>query len=217
MRAFASVVVSVFLLTPGVCRAVTLTVSPSMSTAAQGSVVDVAIRISELGLFSAPSLATYDLVLDFDSTVLSLSSVDFGDPILGDRLDVLGLGVLAVSSPAAGSVNLFELSFDTTADLNALQEDAFVLATVHLNAIGVGDGGLGLLVNALGDAEAQALDASTIINPLTIVVPEPSSTALLGLGLFAQAVAGRSTFGRGTSRRPVEDRTTVPVAHPVGE
>jgi hypothetical protein len=50
------------------------------------------IFISGLGDGTAPSLSTFDLDISFDPTILAFSTAVFGDPILGDQLDIWGLG-----------------------------------------------------------------------------------------------------------------------------
>lgn len=65
-------------------QAITLGFSPAAQNVVAGAPADVAITISGLGDGTAPSLGTFDLVIDFDPAVLSFSNVSFGDPVLGD-------------------------------------------------------------------------------------------------------------------------------------
>jgi hypothetical protein len=57
---------------------------------------------------------------------------------LGDQLDLFSLGSLALATPGAGSVNLFELSLDTVSDLNDLQAPDFILAKLSFDPFGIG-------------------------------------------------------------------------------
>src|SRR5262245_39321709 len=101
---------------------------PTSQSVTISNSVTVAITISGLGTGVPPSLSVFDLDVTFDPTLLAFSSVTFGDPTLGDELDVLGLGSLAFAIPGVGSVNLFELSFDLPDDLHTLQAGEFILA-----------------------------------------------------------------------------------------
>jgi hypothetical protein len=55
-------------------------------------------------------LSTFDLNVAFDSNVLRFLASRLADPVLGDQLDLFGLGSLAGTTPGLGIVNLFELS-----------------------------------------------------------------------------------------------------------
>ena len=70
----------------GNSQAITLGFSPAAQNVVAGAPADVAITISGLGDGTAPSLSTFDLVIDFDPAVLSFSSVSFGDPASSPRL-----------------------------------------------------------------------------------------------------------------------------------
>jgi hypothetical protein len=108
-------------------QAVSLSLEPSAQTVVLGNLVDVAVRIADLDI---PALSTFDLDISFDPGILTFSQATFGDPVLGDQLDILGLGSLTDAIPGVGVVNLFELSFDLPEDLTALQAPSFTLATL---------------------------------------------------------------------------------------
>lgn len=190
----------------GVARAATIgfTVTPQPFP---GGNVEVALTISGLVDAGAPSLGTFDLDVVFDATVLATPTAVFGDPVLGDELDVTGAGVMAIATPGVGTINLFELSFESEADLNALQSGAFTLATLTFAPVAFGTSSLGIVINALGDAAGAAILDPTI-NPATVTVdvaqvpvPEPASLLLVGSGLAAALVRRR----RGGTRRPAVD------------
>ena len=112
-----------------------LSPAPSTQTIAAGGLTTIDLRIAGLGAGVAPSLGAYDVDLMFDPSVLSFVSATFGDGVLGNQLDLFGLGNVSFLTPSTGMVNLFELSLDTPADLNALQADAFVLASLSFSGL----------------------------------------------------------------------------------
>lgn len=184
------------ILTVKTVQAASLALIPAVQSVEVGNAVEIEVVISGLGDVSAPSLSTFDLDVNFDPSILAFSSATFGDPILGDQLDLLGFGSLTDVTAGAGTVNLFELSFDLPSDLDSLQPDSFTLATLNFNAIGVGSSPLAIsTVNALGDANGLPLlieavsGANVEVTPSTATVPEPSLSLLslfsaLGVGGF---------------------------------
>lgn len=150
-----------------------------------GSQIDIPVTISGLGNHTAPSLGTFDLNISFDPVILKFSSVSFGDPILGNQLDLDASGdnptFDGLVSP--GVLNLFDLSLDDPNTLNALQAPEFTLATLTFDAIGLGTSFLNLSTNdaLLGDALGNSLPVVTIFNG-RITVPAPSTLALFGIG-----------------------------------
>ena len=164
-----------------------------------GNLLDVSIGISGLTSGAAPSLGTYDIDINFDPTYLSYNSTLLGDQVLGNQLDLTNLfsnlSSGEVTSP--GVLNLYELSFDSVADLNALQADSFTLATVAFDVLKAGTTQLSLISNVLGDADGNALSA--IIGPsvpitietLPSSVPLPSSLFMMAPGLAGLVFAGR--------------------------
>ena len=121
---------------------------PSSQNVSLGNLFSINLVISGLSSGTAPSVGTFDLDLFFDPLLLSFVSGTFGN-----QLDILGLGSLQTISPGFGTVNFFELSLDTIDDLNNLQADSFILATLTFDTLVVGTSSLTLNVNALGDAE----------------------------------------------------------------
>ena len=70
--------------------------------------LEVALQVSGLGDFTAPSLGTFDVTVTFSPALLDFERVTYGDPALGDQLDLSGLGTLIATTAGVGSVNLFE-------------------------------------------------------------------------------------------------------------
>jgi len=163
--------------------AVTLEIVPSSLQGPLGTTREAEIRISGAGDLTAPSVATFDLEVIFDTTVLSFGSAIYGDPALGDQLDLLGLGSITQTTLGVDVVNLFELSLDSPDDLNQLQRGDFTLVTLTFDVIGAGVGRLRLEPRVLGDAAGRAL-----------AVPEPATVLLLASSVAG--LAGRSLWSR---------------------
>jgi len=151
----------------------------------------VTISIDGLGAGTAPSLGTYDVNLGFDPLLLSFVSATFGN-----QLDIFGFGDIQTVTPSTDSVNVFELSLDSATDLNNLQLSAFALATLTFDTTAMGTSPLTISLNALGDADGNALEADIQNSSIAIQdgtptspAPEPSSAALVGLIVVALATA----------------------------
>jgi hypothetical protein len=124
--------------------------------------------------------------------------VTFGDPVLGDQLNLQGFGSITDQTADTGTLSLFQLSVDDATALNSLQAGSFVLSTVSFNAIAPGISPLTLSVTTLGDATGAPLLAS--ITPGSIVVvPEPATSALIAGGLLI-AIAAQFRRRRTTVR-----------------
>lgn len=180
-----------FFVTPS-C-AILIGFDPVSQSVPVGDPTDVALVISGLGDGSAPSLGIFDVDISFDSTILDFNSVAFGDPLLGDQLDLLGFGSITFFTPGLGSVNLFELSLDDLFTLDSMQAGSFTLATLTFNTLAVGTSSLDISINSLGDASGFSLDAdlqSGSISP----VPEPASILLLTSGIIGMGLFGRKKF-----------------------
>lgn len=175
--------------------AITLSFNPVAQDVAVGSFTDVALVISGLADGAAPSLSTFDVDVGFDPAILAFSSTVFGDPMLGDQLDLFGLGSITVATAGVASVNLFELSLDTASDLDTLQTSSFTLVTLTFDILSVGKSNLGMSVNSLGDALGGALSADIVGGSITgaggSTAPEPATLALFALGVAGIAFSRR--------------------------
>src|SRR3990172_7939351 len=178
---------------PSSVHGISLDFVPSAQIVTVGGSAQVGIKISGLGELIAPSLGVYDISIGFNPAVLGFNSLVYGDPILGDQMDLFSFGSLTATTPGVGSVNLFEFSFDSVDDLNNLQAADFILATLSYDAIGAGISPLTFSATALGDALGDPLTATTSNGSVTVEaavtasIPEPSAFVLLAFGLLLVA------------------------------
>ena len=171
--------------------AINLNINPTTQT---GNSVEIGIAISGLDSGAAPSLSTYDLDLKYDSNQLSFVGAAFGDPVLGNQLDLLNFGsnLTAAEISSSGVVNLFELSFDSPGELNSLQADSFTLATLTFNVLGAGTSQFDIVINALGDADGNSLGDVTATSVAITTVPLPPASFMMFSGLFAVLATKRN-------------------------
>ncbi len=183
---FSAIGSALLLWVSSVSQAATISFDPATQTAPAGSSLSVKLGISGLGGGVAPSLGTFDLNIGYNPSLLSFTGVSFGDPVLGDQLDLFGLGSLTGSSNTTpGTVNVFELSLDSVADLNSLQAAGFTLATFTFSALSEGTSPLSISINTLGDANGAPLAATTTSGSITVTaVPLPGAVWLFGSGLL---------------------------------
>ena len=171
--------------------AVELSLSPPEQTVQAGVPFSLALKVAGLGNGEAPSLSTFDLEVSYDSAALEFQAAGFGDPLLGDQLELVGPGAITeADSSLMDTVSLFELSLDSAADLNSLQASEFTLATLTFSGLTWGATPLSVSISALGDSDGFPLTADVLGATVTIV-PEASTFALVSLGLLALATARR--------------------------
>ena len=173
--------------------AATLQVVPSAAQVNVGGTVQVAFTVANLIDLAAPSLGDYDLDVNFNAAVLGFNSVSWGDPVLGDQLDLAHLGSFAQidsSTALTGKVNLFELSFDDVAALNNTQAGSFTLFTLTFDVLANGVSPITIGVNALGDAHGTGLSAQ-VTNGSVSAVPVPGALPLFASALLAAGLRRR--------------------------
>jgi hypothetical protein len=172
---------------------ITLGLIPTSQDATPGGFVDVQLSISGLGASSAPSLSVYDIDLLFNFSVISVTNVTFGDPGLGNQLNLAGAGVFSVSDNSVpGQLNLLEVSFNTPAELDSTQAPSFILATIQFQALNFGVSNIVLSINSLGDSIGDPLTAEVFGGSINVngstAIPEPSTVLLVLMGLGTIAV-----------------------------
>ncbi|MCP5519821.1 MAG: hypothetical protein H7A45_21480 [Verrucomicrobiales bacterium] len=145
----------------------------------------VSLTVSGLGAGTAPSLGVFDLDVAYDPGIVGLASVGFGDPGLGDQLDLSGFGsITSFDGSVPGQLNLFELSLDTVADLDTLQADSFALCVLSFTPLATGVSALTVSVNLIGDSNGDPLAVDVSPGSIT-VVPEPGAWGVaLAIGLL---------------------------------
>ncbi len=175
-------------------QSTTIGFDPSFTSVTQGDSFDVELFISDLGNGVAPSLGAFDIDVAFDASIISFTGATFGDPGIGDQLDLSGFGLNPSGiAPSPGSVNLFEVSLDFPFDLDDFQAPAFTLATLSFDAIAVGVSMLQIDRSVLSDSLGAPLRADTLLIGEVVVdpVPEPMTLLLVGFGLLGFAGVSR--------------------------
>ena len=161
-----------------------VSLQPNTQSFNSGDQVTTTIAVN--GLAAGSAVGTFDAVVGFDPGLLLFTSAAFGN-----QLDLFGLGDINSVTPIVGSVELFELSLESSTDLNTLQQKAFTLGTLSFTALGpaINSSVFSLTVVALGDASGNSLLQSANS------VPEPSSAFLMLSGLsVALIIVRQRTF-----------------------
>lgn len=167
-------------------NAVAIFFDPAFDTVTLGDSVSVDVVIEDL---DPPALATFDLDVLFDDSILDVTGVAFGDGLNGgDPFDSL-----QDDSSFAGGHNANELSFLPDGDLNADQPGSFTLFTLTFETLAVGTSALTTVVLDLGAAGGGLITADLRSGSITVEdaaadLPEPAPLALLAFGLLALGV-----------------------------
>ena len=184
MKSLASLFLLTFTATSQ--ASIIVSIAPATLTSAPGLPIEIALKIAGLG--NGTALGAYDLNVNFDPALLSFQNAQFGDPTLGDQLDLAHLGLSnPLSLPGTGTVNLIETSLDSASVLTTQQASAFTLATLSFASLGLGNTPITITINSLADANSLALDATTQLGNVSVAaVPLPLSFLLMlsGLGLL---------------------------------
>jgi hypothetical protein len=161
-----------------------ISVTPNKTDLHVGDTVSLSIHISELS--DDVALSSYDLSLGFDPAFLQFDSAIFGDPSLGDQLDIAGLGLNFPSALAGVDlVSLIEFSWDDSQTLLGQQAKNFTIASLFFTAISPGSSPLNLTINSLADHDSIPLIADSNSSSVSIAaVPIPSA-----IWMFVPALA----------------------------
>jgi hypothetical protein len=169
--------------------ATTILVSTPTPIVSSGTPVIVRIGFSNLGDPVPQPLGAYDIILNYDPSLLILTNITHGDPVYGNQLDLSAYGALSYDDTSTpGQARLLEVSLDDPATLQTNQRRHFGIASLLFDTQGSGVSNLTLDINSLGDANGFSIDAQTVGGSLTVgqsSIPEPAMFLLVGGGLAA--------------------------------
>lgn len=187
--------------------ALILSLQPTVQTAVPTDNISLDLVVSGLNAGGPDSLGAFDLDIGFDAAALTFQGYSLGAS-LGD----IGLGEafdFSFGDLGGGLVNLAEVSlleadsgscfFCFSPFLDDIQSDTFTLATLDFSvdvlAVGSSTSVFFDTVYALGDGFGLALGLDGISNAVIenprASVPEPTTLALMALGLIGVGVVRR--------------------------
>jgi hypothetical protein len=179
---FLSIAVLLALITHGpAISAAVLSVDPSYQLRVVGELALVDLTVTGLSDSMAPSLAGFDLTIQYDPSVVTFTDAIFG-VALGDP--ALFLALTQVEIPAPDQVRLLETSLVEPTVLDDTQPDAFTLATLIFTAASPGISPIDYMLVDLVDANAQPLAATANNGVIEVIVPEPAGLTLAGSGFL---------------------------------
>ncbi|MDX1541408.1 MAG: hypothetical protein R3349_08380 [Geminicoccaceae bacterium] len=173
----------------GSARAIEITFDPMgpLTIDPPGTMFTVDVNFSGLGDGMAPSVGAFDV----DVTNSNPAVLQFDSAIFGNALGTPSGQAITSAGGTQSSIDLFEVSLLSEADLNAMQPASFTAGTLAFTAIQPGQSTLALVLNEIGDALGNPLGGITVGSPLGVTVtPLPAAIAVLvpalgGLGLIA--------------------------------
>lgn len=164
----------------------------SIGSAEMGANETATVDLNISGLGNGTALGTFDLSIGFDPSILSFQGARFGDPTVGDQLDLEGFGTLTATTPTIGNAELFELSLDSPGALTGGQASSFTLAALTFTGLVPGSSALNLSINALGDQNGSPIGATLDGGSVTVTpVPIPGALLLLCSGLGALGLSSK--------------------------
>jgi hypothetical protein len=174
--------------------AATVSLSPTSSSTSVGQPLTLNLNISGLG--SGTALGAFDISVGFNSSMLSFQSAAFGDPVLGDQLDLSNAGLNGPTATSGiGTVDLIEVDLlDSPATLLSSQAHNFTLAALSFYSLAAGTTPVSISINSLADQNGNPFTANTQNASVTVQsspVPVPAAAWLLGSGLLGLGAMAR--------------------------
>lgn len=170
---------------PGAATAASLLITPLNAEVDMNESFTLDLRVEGLGAGGAPSLGGFDIDITFDTSILELDAVVFGDPGLGNQLALGGFSAIQIESTLGGSTSLLELSLAPTDVLEAMQAPAFDLVQLQFRAVGLGVTSVQIEPGAmLANAAGGAISVDAIQSGSVTAVPEPSAALLFAAGIW---------------------------------
>ena len=168
-----------------IAHAALIELQPDALLAETGDSIALELLVSGLGNFGPDSLGAFDISVGYDPSRLSFTGYSLGD-LLGDN--GLADAIDASAGDVGGAVNLAEVSLLSAASLDALQPDAFVLATLQFDVINLSPSvvtQLSVLAGpVLADAFASPIAVTGLGSASVTGVPVPGTLLLLTASVF---------------------------------
>jgi len=181
-----SLTCSVFVVTPA--QALSLSFIPQVQNVPFGSSVVVGVQVSGLGAGVTPSLRSYSVQLIYNDLFLDFTGVTFGDPNLGDQLNLSGAGNTTTADEFLNVLTMTGESSNSSLDLHTLQVDKFILFQMTFDATNLGEAGFIFNAVTLRDTTGNLFAGISreegkvpVFN--SVRSPEPASIVFLGCGL----------------------------------
>lgn len=177
------------------CSAATISFVPSAQTVGIGAVVTVDVRIDGLETDFDPDeiVSAYDLDVSYNPTIVEAVGATFFNYLGGPADSIQGATLLA------GVVDFFEVSLLSDGELDTLQPNSFVLASLSFRALAAGTTTLTFVPDPVFGIDVKGLDAKVLnvqagSGSITVEgaqIPEPGTLLLLASGLARVATSRR--------------------------